>query len=150
MSCGVGQRYGSEPMLLWLWYRPTATAPIRLLAWELPYATGAALKSKNKERKKKKRKYLTHLKIKKSGLINITFLWRTSRFSKIKKIWRRTVVCLTFLPSSFMSGLREDCEILISSVFNLLQYEKKKKSRPHIDMEGKNILMIIKSVVVAF
>ena len=30
--------------LLWLWHRPAATAPIRLLAWELPHATGAALK----------------------------------------------------------------------------------------------------------
>ena len=25
---------------LWLWYRPAATAPIRLLAWEPPYARG--------------------------------------------------------------------------------------------------------------
>ena len=30
--------------LLWLWCRPAATAPIRPLAWEPPYATGAALK----------------------------------------------------------------------------------------------------------
>ena len=28
--------------LLWLWCRPVATAPIRPLAWEPPYATGAA------------------------------------------------------------------------------------------------------------
>ena len=32
-----------------LWHRPTATAPIEPLAWELPYAAGAALKRK-KER----------------------------------------------------------------------------------------------------
>ena len=31
---------------LWLWHRPAATAPIRPLAWELPYAAGVALKSK--------------------------------------------------------------------------------------------------------
>ena len=31
-------------MVLWLWCRPAAVAPIRPLAWELPYATGAALK----------------------------------------------------------------------------------------------------------
>jgi len=29
-----------------LWHRPAATAPIELLAWELPYAVGVALKSK--------------------------------------------------------------------------------------------------------
>ena len=28
--------------LLWLWHRPAALAPIRPLAWEPPYATGAA------------------------------------------------------------------------------------------------------------
>ena len=33
-------------MLLWLWCRPAATAWIRPLAWESPYAMGAALKSK--------------------------------------------------------------------------------------------------------
>ena len=37
-----------EPVLLWLWCRPVATAPIRPLAWELPYAKGAALKRPNK------------------------------------------------------------------------------------------------------
>ena len=28
----------------WLWRRPAAVAPIGTLAWELPYAMGAALK----------------------------------------------------------------------------------------------------------
>ena len=51
MSCGVGRRRGSDPMLLWLWRRPAATAPIRPLAWEPPYATGAALKHKAKKKK---------------------------------------------------------------------------------------------------
>ena len=32
-----------------LWCRPTAVAPIRPLAWELPYAVGAALKRKKKK-----------------------------------------------------------------------------------------------------
>ena len=31
-----------------LWRRPAATAPIRRLAWEPPYAAAAALKGKNK------------------------------------------------------------------------------------------------------
>ena len=33
-------------MLLWLWCRPVATAPIRPLVWEPPYAMGVALKKK--------------------------------------------------------------------------------------------------------
>ena len=33
-----------DPALLWLWCRQTATALIRTLAWELPYASGVALK----------------------------------------------------------------------------------------------------------
>ena len=61
MSCGVGRRCGMDPALLWLWRRPVATAPIRSIAWEPPYATGAALEKakrpkKKKERKKEKRK----------------------------------------------------------------------------------------------
>ena len=43
-----------DPALLWLWCRPAATAPIRPLAWEPPYAAGAA--QEMAERQKKKRK----------------------------------------------------------------------------------------------
>ena len=50
MSCGVGHRNSSDPALLWLWHRHAATAPIRPLAWEPPYATGAALKSQKKKK----------------------------------------------------------------------------------------------------
>ena len=46
VNCGVGTRHGSDPVLLWLWCRPEATALIRPLAWEPPYAMGAALKDK--------------------------------------------------------------------------------------------------------
>ena len=38
--------------MLWLWHRLAAAAPIRPLAWELPYAVGAALKKKKKENKR--------------------------------------------------------------------------------------------------
>ena len=44
MSCGVGHRHGSGLALLWLLGRPVATAPIRPLAWEPPYAMSATLK----------------------------------------------------------------------------------------------------------
>ena len=43
VSCGVGRRHSSDPVLLWLWRRLAATALIRPLAWELPYAVGVAL-----------------------------------------------------------------------------------------------------------
>ena len=42
----MGHSLGWDPMLLWLWRRPPAVALIRLLAWEPPYAMGAALKRK--------------------------------------------------------------------------------------------------------
>ena len=54
MSCGVGRRHGSDPVLLWLWCRLAATAPIRPLAWEPPYTEGVALKSKKIKIKNKK------------------------------------------------------------------------------------------------
>jgi len=41
--------------LLWLWRWPAAVALIRPLAWEPPYAVGAALKSQKKPKKKKKK-----------------------------------------------------------------------------------------------
>ena len=46
LSCGIGRRHCLDPALLWLWYKPAAAAPIRLLAWEPPYAVGAILKKK--------------------------------------------------------------------------------------------------------
>ena len=55
MSCGVGHRRGSDPVLLWLWCRPEATALIRPLAWEPPYAVGVALEEAKQIKKKKKR-----------------------------------------------------------------------------------------------
>ena len=54
MSCGVGRRHGSDPEVLWLWRRLVATAPIRPLAWEPPYAAGAALEKAKKRPPPKK------------------------------------------------------------------------------------------------
>ena len=58
MSCGVDSRHGSDPTLLWLWCRPAATAPIRPVAWEVPYAMGAA-----QEMAKKDKKILTYCNV---------------------------------------------------------------------------------------
>ena len=41
-------------MLLWLWHRPASTA-LRSLAWEPPYASGAALKRQKDDNNKKDR-----------------------------------------------------------------------------------------------
>ena len=49
VRCGIAQRQASDLVLLWLWYRLAAIAPIRPLAWELPYAFGTALKSKQQQ-----------------------------------------------------------------------------------------------------
>ena len=51
MSCGIGCRHGSDLAWLWLWL--AAVALIRPLAWELPYAAGAALKKRQKGKKKR-------------------------------------------------------------------------------------------------
>ena len=51
VSCGVGRRRGFDPALLWLWRRLAATAPIRPLAREPPYATGAAQEMAKRQKK---------------------------------------------------------------------------------------------------
>ena len=50
MSYGVGCRCSSDPLLLWLWFRPAAVAPIQPLAWEIPYVVGAALKKQKRKK----------------------------------------------------------------------------------------------------
>ena len=50
VSCGVGCRHGSDPALLWLWSRLVATAPIKPLAWEPPYAAAAALEQPKRQK----------------------------------------------------------------------------------------------------
>ena len=51
MSCGVGCKYVSDPMLLWLWHRRAAIAPVQPLAWKPPHVAGAALKKTKKKKK---------------------------------------------------------------------------------------------------
>ena len=59
MSCGIGRRCGSDPVLLWLLCRPVATAPIRSLVWEPPYAVGVALEKAKRQKKKEFRRVPT-------------------------------------------------------------------------------------------
>ena len=53
--CGVGRRHGSDPVLLWPWHRPAAVAPINPNL-EPSYATGVALKKRERERDEQKGK----------------------------------------------------------------------------------------------
>ena len=62
MSCGVGHRCSWDS-----WHRLAAVTLIQPLAWELPYATNAAIKSKKKKKirikhlLKRKKKHLKAL-----------------------------------------------------------------------------------------
>ena len=49
VSCGAGCRLGLDLILLWLWCKLAAL--VRPLAWEQPYASGAALKKKKKKKR---------------------------------------------------------------------------------------------------
>ena len=53
MNCGIGRKCGPDPVLLWLWCRPAAAAPIQPVACEPPYAVGMALKRKKKKQNQK-------------------------------------------------------------------------------------------------
>ena len=68
MSCGVGHIFSSDLALLWC--RLAATAPIRPLAWEPPYAADVALKRP----KKKKKRINGTLVILLASAINVTAL----------------------------------------------------------------------------
>ena len=46
MSCGVGQRRGLDLVLLWLWSRLAAVAPVGPLAWDLHTLWVGPLKKK--------------------------------------------------------------------------------------------------------
>ena len=73
MNCGVGCRHGSELVLLWLWCRLAATALIKPLAWEPPYAAGAAQeKAKQTNKQTKEVEYST---IKKNEIMPFEATW---------------------------------------------------------------------------
>ena len=72
MSCGVGHRWGLNLALLWLWHSPAATAPIRPLVREPPYAVGVTLKGPKTKKKKKKKKKKREREI--WNISNILFL----------------------------------------------------------------------------
>ena len=97
LACGVGRGRGSDPPLLWLWCRPAAVAPIRPLAWELPYAPPVALK-KNKNLNQK----LSNSSL--STLIPSSFQQLMSSCLKDPLILHK------FLPSAKKTSLGNSCK----------------------------------------
>ena len=51
VSRGVGHRRGLDLVVVWLWRMLAAIGPVRLVAWERPYATGIAIQSQKKKKK---------------------------------------------------------------------------------------------------
>ena len=58
-------RHGSDLALPWLWRRQAATAPIGPLAWEPPYAAGAALEMAKRQKEEKR-----------NGSVSRFFFWK--------------------------------------------------------------------------
>ena len=58
--------------LLWLWLRLAAAAPIRPLAWELPYAASATLKNRQT------RKRFAGKRDRKTGVQRVEEYWKES------------------------------------------------------------------------
>ena len=75
-----------------LWCKLAPAAPIQPLTWELPYATGGALRSKTKQNKKNTHK-------------------RTYSHPPFLYLWRSTILVLVFIYSSyvFVYGLPHMC-----------------------------------------
>ena len=69
-------------MLLWLWRRPAATAPIGPLAWEPPHAMGAAHETAKRQKKKKKE-------------LSLQTFWNTYRHD-IKNL--QNCLCTRYIP----------------------------------------------------
>ena len=61
MNCGVDCRHGLDPKVLWLWCSLAAAAPILALTWEHQYATGAALKKKEKKTRPKSLTFILYV-----------------------------------------------------------------------------------------
>ena len=118
VSCGVDCRCGSDPVLLWVWHRLAAAAPIRPLAWELPCAAGAALKSKTaknknrlknkskegKQRKKGGRKKYIHLESSTDKILNIISPYPIIKLHNFPYRMQTTQVFLLSVKSGYYSS----------------------------------------------
>ena len=127
MSCGVGHRHSSDPMLLWLWHRPAAIAPSWPLAWKPPYAMGVALKRKKK--KKRKKKELLWTKLWPVPFHRPIFAWLRNSASEEGNRYR-TLHLTMVLPSWNLYGCPCLPEIMVSGGFQ----------PPRITLRSANLL----------
>ena len=102
MSCGVGRKHGLDLVWLWLWRRLAATAPIRPLAWEPPYAVGLALE-KDKKKKRKKRKKKTTGKMDKMKIVILSYFHGVGRKGKYCYVFS-SFIFFFFLTKSAAHG----------------------------------------------
>ena len=94
MSCGIGCRWGLDPVLPWLWCRPAAVVLIRPLAWEPPYAAGVALK-------RKKRSFISQLLI-----IQLSLLYLFSQYLVLG-----SRLCISLFQSSLLFPPRWNIQV---------------------------------------
>ena len=83
----VGRRHGSDPALLWLWCRSTATALICLLAWERQYAAVVAQEMAKRQKKKRKRAFSCVWFFQAESIPFITFFF----FTVVSGLMSRTI-----------------------------------------------------------
>ena len=97
MSCDIDCRRCLDLTLLWLWCSMATEAPIRPLAWETPYAAGAALKKKKKIQKAKTIQKMNITDLSRDsldpffffyfGIWVILYIYRLSNIIKGENVW---------------------------------------------------------------
>ena len=85
LSC-AGHRLGLDPK--WLWHRPMATAPIRPLAWESPYAAVAAQEMAKKKKRQKTKKKSNAWHIIRAGYVFATMIIMASVYNFLLSIFQ--------------------------------------------------------------
>ena len=112
MSCGIGCRRGLDLVLLWLWHRLTATTPIRRLAWEPPYAAGAALKGQKTKKKRKEWRWKDSGPIPESLLAATLFSSCCPHHSQVQRCSNRwPVMGQSVLGGRWLLANRDQCEL---------------------------------------
>ena len=128
MSCGVGRRCGSDLVLLWLWCRPAATAPIQPLAWEPPYATVAVLKRQKRQQQRSRSQSDSLMPPMDPPMHEVWPFYMASSFL--------VILFPHFLLSTYQGIAKCDCEIWVNFIkskaslimrFTIILYIRKKE-----------------------
>ena len=126
MSCALGCRHSSNPTLLWLWCRLAATALIRPLAQEPPYAMGAALDKTKRQKQKQtnKQKDSVHLFLEYGGE-ELAFIWTVLQSSVLNlRLSQHDIKPLTVYLCALIVFAFSGLHMLISFTFLYIQYTK--------------------------